>query len=413
MVRAIVTFLSLFYISGASSQNGVRFVEKSLDEALSEAKRSNKNIFIDTYADWCIPCKRMELQFLDKELSDVLNQHYINVRINMDLSMYASAYRDRFDIVFLPTMIILDQEGNVKYIIDKEVKAKDLANTARLCLNPNIFFESESTKIVDSPISTNQAKQKRTSNKPEERILHRLDNEKDDANPDYLYKESYFRLQLMDGSYKEIAEKYLKTQKDWSSEKNMRFIMDFLFKTDSEMFEYLVVHRKVFEDRFGKERVQTNLQIIIYNQLYNGVPRPDFERSKELFSHIDAINGQKMAFEYYLNRLDSECHHDEYVTLAQEYIEKFDPKNIYVNYNLCNLQEFGEYNINPQWCINLLEGSKHNKILFPEYYRLLSEICFRNGNSDKGKIYLEKAIELAKRKGLNLSPYLQLKQKYF
>ena len=43
----------------AAVDAGIRFFNGTWKEALAEAKKSGKTIFMDCYTDWCVPCKRL------------------------------------------------------------------------------------------------------------------------------------------------------------------------------------------------------------------------------------------------------------------------------------------------------------------------------------------------------------------
>ncbi|NYB53002.1 MAG: thioredoxin family protein [Methanobacteriaceae archaeon] len=87
-----------------------------LNQALQEARTNNKSVFVDFYADWCAYCKEMDEEtYRDPQVKEKLSQNYVLVKVNVDgnpdLSLKYKAYS-------LPTMIILDSEGNeVKRIV--------------------------------------------------------------------------------------------------------------------------------------------------------------------------------------------------------------------------------------------------------------------------------------------------------
>ncbi|BDZ66613.1 thioredoxin family protein [Methanobacterium ferruginis] len=81
-----------------------------LDQAMQEAKNTNKSVFVDFYADWCSYCEEMdEGTYTDPQVQEKLTQNYVLVKVdvdnNPDLSSQYQAYS-------LPTMVILDANGN-------------------------------------------------------------------------------------------------------------------------------------------------------------------------------------------------------------------------------------------------------------------------------------------------------------
>jgi thiol-disulfide isomerase/thioredoxin len=395
-----------------TAQSTIIFSDISLENAIKQSKAQNKNIFIDTYADWCIPCKRMDKVFRDEIVADLFNKQYINVRINMDYSPYADEYRKKFDIIFLPTMIILDKEGFEKYSIDKEMAAAELLKIAQICLDPSIYFESDATKIVDNPIGVNNGS-KPANTAVKERILHRLGNNDNVSNPDFLYQEAYFRLELMDGSYKDIARKYLATQTDWSTDKNMRFIFDFVNNPDSRLFKYMIDNRAKFEKKFGKDQVLITTQIMVYNKLYQGVPRPNLDETIALFNLVDPSSSTKMAYDYYLARLYDECKEAEYIEKAKYYLNNINSFNKDIIYNLSELisHQEGVAKDDIDYCINLMEEKMKDYHHQASRFKLLATLYLNKNDKKNADKYIDEAIKLAKQKGLNLTSYLSIKQK--
>jgi thioredoxin-related protein len=59
----------------------------SFDEAVGEAKKTDKKILIDVYTDWCGWCKRMDSQtYSNKDVESYLSQKYVLVKLNAESS---------------------------------------------------------------------------------------------------------------------------------------------------------------------------------------------------------------------------------------------------------------------------------------------------------------------------------------
>ena len=81
-----------------------------LNQAMQEAKNTNKSIFVDFYADWCYYCKEMdEVTYTDPQVEEKLTQNYVLVKINVDDNPDLSSQYQAYN---LPTMVILDSDGN-------------------------------------------------------------------------------------------------------------------------------------------------------------------------------------------------------------------------------------------------------------------------------------------------------------
>lgn len=66
---------------------------------------------IDFWADWCIPCKRM-MPIFTQVIPDYA-EHLEFVKIDSDDPVNESKLRE-YDIRSIPTLILLDSDGNIK-----------------------------------------------------------------------------------------------------------------------------------------------------------------------------------------------------------------------------------------------------------------------------------------------------------
>jgi thiol-disulfide isomerase/thioredoxin len=90
----------------------VMFLDGSLDKAKKMAASQKKFIFVDVYADWCMPCKQMASEvFYKREIAEKMNAFFINVKIDADKD--GNSVFTRYGIEGLPTTLILDSAGAV------------------------------------------------------------------------------------------------------------------------------------------------------------------------------------------------------------------------------------------------------------------------------------------------------------
>ena len=342
-----IIFLLVFGISCLNAK-GIKFHNDILEEALAMAKAQDKYVFIDTYAPWCAPCKRMNKVFSDPDVSNLYNDKFINVKINMD-GVLGKKMLMKYDVVWLPTLLILDQEGNVKYKIDKEAKANELIQMAHNALDPNFRFYNKPT-LSSSPFVKRSEKKNTvvasTSavNKTEkevilgvtdvpsepEKILYVYDEKAQNNHPDILYHEAYLQMQLLNPKMVDAAQKYLKTQDDWKSEKNVKFIFDFVENVRSPFFDFFSDNLPLFYKYVGKEKTLQNLQIMVYMRLNNGYPRPSINEAKNLYKLIEVEDPEEKAHLYYMQRLKLEENWNELAIHCDDYLKYINPKNVEV-----------------------------------------------------------------------------------
>ncbi len=345
----VLAFSTIAHAAFGQSSSVSFFVNADIENALAMAQKQDKDIFVDTYAQWCGPCKKLAKSFLDDDVANYFNRKFINVKYDMETDEGREIYR-RYDVIFLPTILILDKYGNVKLKVDNRViPPEELLSLARAVTEP---YTPPVTEYAANEVISSSPARKKTSvttsvpvvtqnqetaenivatpesvvKKPGEKILYVLNTE-GQIPPDILYEEAYFRMQLMDGSHRRTVKNYLDTQDDWSTEKNMKFISDFVYDTDTKEFQYIMDNYGAFVELIGEEKIDRTVDLLVYNKLYNGYPRPDLEKTKLLLSYVDPNNIDKNSNLYYLNRLHEADKTEEYIEVAENYLSFIAPED--------------------------------------------------------------------------------------
>lgn len=115
MRRGIILLLAVVCQLTICSAQGVNFIDKSLDEALVQAKAEGKMVFVDCYGTNCPPCKKMlEEEFPKKEMGDYLNKGFISVKYNLDNEPYKELSK-RWEVRMYPTFVFLSNDGELLY----------------------------------------------------------------------------------------------------------------------------------------------------------------------------------------------------------------------------------------------------------------------------------------------------------
>jgi thioredoxin-related protein len=104
--------LLLFPVS-LLAQQGIQFKDISWEAALSEAKKSNKLIFMDAYATWCGPCKTLEKYvFTDESVGALFNANFINVRFDME-QYPGLELAEKYNVNLYPTLLFINGDGQL------------------------------------------------------------------------------------------------------------------------------------------------------------------------------------------------------------------------------------------------------------------------------------------------------------
>ena len=84
-----------------------------IQAALTEATSSNKRVFLDFYAEWCGACRTMDkTTFADASVRRVLDEGYVFLKVDTDEHPDIGKH---FDVVGLPTVVALNQSGDIVY----------------------------------------------------------------------------------------------------------------------------------------------------------------------------------------------------------------------------------------------------------------------------------------------------------
>lgn len=92
---------------------GIQFVKGiNFKEALAKAKKENKQLFMDCYTSWCVPCAKMAKEIFPlKECGDYFNPKFINIQVDMEKGEGVELMK-KLNVQSFPTFIFFDADGN-------------------------------------------------------------------------------------------------------------------------------------------------------------------------------------------------------------------------------------------------------------------------------------------------------------
>ena len=111
--------------SAASAKKNVRKSVvhwMSYDEAFERAKKGPKLIFVDLYADWCVPCRIMDANvYSDPTVASLLNTRFYSVKLDADSqdsimcdgqkNTVQRCYFDVWELHALPAFVLIAPKG--------------------------------------------------------------------------------------------------------------------------------------------------------------------------------------------------------------------------------------------------------------------------------------------------------------
>jgi len=103
----------------------------SYEQALVEASKDGRLVFLDFYADWCPPCRRLDATtWKDPQVIAWLEEHAVPLKIDAERWTDLAA---RFEVEAYPTLIFVDASGCEKLrLLGYRDAARFLAESAPL-----------------------------------------------------------------------------------------------------------------------------------------------------------------------------------------------------------------------------------------------------------------------------------------
>ena len=114
------------------------------EQALADAKREGKGVIIDTFADWCIPCKELDQATFTNAAVKKEAERFVTLKLDLTRSeagSEAGKAKAKFGIRGVPTVIFLDHQGSERSDLRLEGFEK-----------PKLFLENRLQKIP-SPVA--------------------------------------------------------------------------------------------------------------------------------------------------------------------------------------------------------------------------------------------------------------------
>lgn len=226
-------FAILLFLSGSSTllpAQGIEFYQGSWEDALLKAAQEDKIIFVDAYAEWCGPCKRMAREvFPQEEVGAFFNRHFINMKIDMEKGM-GLEFRQKYPVSAFPTLFFIGSDGE-------------------------IVQKAKGAQQVDGLIKLGQTALSKADNLEEYQAQY----EEGKRDPAFLYR--YVKaLNNAGESSLRVANEYFDTEPDLSTELNLKFLFEAVTEADSKLFNMMAERREAISAIVGKQAVADQLR---------------------------------------------------------------------------------------------------------------------------------------------------------
>ena len=138
ILAIVIGAITMAFVSGKTTEkeqnsfmqgNGIEFQSLDYEAAIIKAKTTGKLVFIDSYTEWCGPCKKMAATaFKDENVAKVFNPKFINIKIEMERSVDGPQVAKMFGVRAYPTLLFVNGDGKlVKSIVGYQTPEQLLA----------------------------------------------------------------------------------------------------------------------------------------------------------------------------------------------------------------------------------------------------------------------------------------------
>lgn len=366
---------SMMLLLGSSSifSQGIDFFQGTWQEALELARQQEKIIFVDAYAVWCGPCKRMAKNvFTQEKVGDFYNTNFINMKLDMERGE-GLKFRQKYPVGAFPTLFYIDYTGEVV----KQVKGAQQAD-AFIRLGEGVL------KSID-----------RSGEFAEEY-------EKGNRNPELVYK----YVQALNKAGKpslKISNAYFRDDPDMENEFNLQLLYEATVAADSRIFDLFTEHYKSIGKVKGLQALNDRVLLACTNTANKGIEFQSLELIEEAKGKMKKYYPQRaeeFSIEIDMTYFKKIGDHKNFLKACGAYAKKVSNGNAKdLDYLAMDIQKsFGD----DEKCMKMAEkyakeaaekGGLYN------YYLTYATILDHNGKKEEALKAANKSLELAKESG--------------
>jgi thiol-disulfide isomerase/thioredoxin len=189
-MKNLVIALAAFFSFNTIHAQGIEFFHGTFAEAQAKAQKENKLIFMDAYAEWCGPCKKMAATvFKDDKVGKFFNDNFVNLKMDMEKGE-GPTLSNKFDVSAYPTLLFINAKGNLVHKGVGGLPADQFMNLARTASskvdNSKDFEKDYAAGKRDPELIMNYVRALNRSGKPSMKIVNEYLQKADMTNPTTL-----------------------------------------------------------------------------------------------------------------------------------------------------------------------------------------------------------------------------------
>ncbi len=373
-MKRLLALLAFILTGTFAFATGIEFFEGSLEDAKKKAIEEERIIFIDAYTTWCGPCKRMAKSvFTQESVGNFYNENFINMKIDMEKGKGPQIAR-QYRVRSYPTLLFVDGNGEVVHLAVGAKKPDDFIKLGEMVLRKN-------DKSADYEAEYKEGKR----------------------DPEFVMKYMKSLVKAGKPSLK-VANDYLKTQDDLTTEFNRKFIFEAVTEADSRIFDMMAKDKNAIIKIFGQDAFDKKVIAVTNVTVNKAIEFESMDLLAEAKEKINIISDKERAKlfhvradkKYYLKTGDVK----NYIKTAGKYIKEFVGKDA-TKLNELAREASGHLSTEKKIIAKAAEwaGDAYDIDATPQNAYTYADLLFKNGDIDKAAKIAEKAKEKATEAG--------------
>jgi thioredoxin-related protein len=350
---------------------GIEFFQGTFAEAIEKAKKEEKLIFMDAYAEWCGPCKRMAATvFTDAKVGEFFNQNFVCLKRDMEKGEGMDLQR-RYPISAFPTLMFINGKGER---IHQHVGGLDAANFVGL------------GKTAMTKVDNYKDYEKKY--------------EAGERSPSFVA--AYIRaLNRANKPSLKIANDFVTKQTDFNNSDVLKIVFEGTTESDSRLFDLLLKYRPQIVALYSEEMVKTRLQTACEKTVLKAIEfkQPELlqEAKKRMKTALPPAQAENLGIMSEMRYCEASYNAKNYVKHCNDYAKKV-VKTDASQLNKLAEQMFAAFPKDKN-VLNAAEKYAQKATStggLASYYFTYSRILNQQGKKNEAKTNAEKALALAK-----------------
>jgi thiol-disulfide isomerase/thioredoxin len=239
MKKAIITgAIGLIFVSWTQGQ-GIDFFHGTFAEAVEKAKKEDKLVFMDAFAEWCGPCKRMAATvFKEEKVGNFFNQNFVNVKMDMEKGE-GQELSGRFNVSAYPTLLFINGKGDLVQAGVGGLMSDEFLNLAK-----NALAKADNAKDLEKEYASGK------------------------RDPDFMVR--YVRSLNRSGKPSlKIVNDFLQKSPDFNNSSVLKVLYEGTTQADSKVFDLLLKHSAKIKTLYSEAMFQNKMETACLKTLEN------------------------------------------------------------------------------------------------------------------------------------------------